>query len=155
MYTVTIRQAPALQLVALPHRGPYAEIGGKFVRLAAWAGPRGLIGPDSRMVGVYLDDPDTVAAADLRSYAGVTVAELPPLDDGMERLDYPAGPVACMVHKGPYADLPQAYRHLYGTWLPGSGHAPADRPGFEVYLNDPRETPAAALLTEINLPLAA
>ncbi len=48
-----------------------------------------------------------------------------------------------------------AYRWLLGVWLPESGREADDAPMFEVYLNDPRQTPPTELLTDIHLPLTA
>jgi AraC family transcriptional regulator len=45
------------------------------------------------------------------------------------------------------------YTWLYGPWLAQSGEEAADAPCVEEYLNDPRTVPAAALETEIWLPL--
>ena len=44
-------------------------------------------------------------------------------------------------YKGPYADIRDAYRWLFGVWLPGSGHEEDDAQTFEAYLNDRRDTP--------------
>ncbi len=46
-----------------------------------------------------------------------------------------------------------AYEWLYGEWLTQSGREPDDAPCLEVYLNNPRDTAPADLLTDICLPL--
>ena len=46
-----------------------------------------------------------------------------------------------------------AYAWLYGVWLPASGREPADAPGLEEYLNDPRDTAPTELLADMFLPL--
>jgi len=51
--------------------------------------------------------------------------------------------------------MKDAYRWLFGVWLPGSGYQEEDAPTFEVYLNDPRDTSPQDLLTDIHLPLKA
>jgi AraC family transcriptional regulator len=63
------------------------------------------------------------------------------------------GPHAVVTHKGPYAQLSQAYDWLYAAWLPTSGREPRNAPPFEVYLNTPQQVAAENLLTEIYLPL--
>ena len=68
-------------------------------------------------------------------------------------LEVPAARVAVLRFRGPYAELERAYGWLYGEWLPGSGEEPADRPGLERYVNDPKRPPPPALLTDIMLPL--
>ena len=69
----------------------------------------------------------------------------------IERTD--AMRIAFIRHLGPYAELGVAYRWLYGQWLPTSGREPADGPPFEVYLNNPEDTPPDELITEIHIPL--
>lgn len=152
MPDVTIRDCAPMTLAAMRHTGPYMGIGAVFDRLGAWAGPRGLIGPQTLGVGVYFDDPASVPESQLRSAAGITVAA--PVDDpAVETLTLPAGPCAVLRHLGPYAELERSYQWLYREWLPASGREPADQPCWEVYVNDPRTTPPAELVTEIYLPL--
>lgn len=72
---VTIETFPEIKVASMPHRGEYTAINGAFERLGAWAGPRGLFGPSTRMFGIYYDDPETVPASELRSDACLTVPE--------------------------------------------------------------------------------
>ncbi len=62
-------------------------------------------------------------------------------------------PCAVLRHQGPYASMRAAYEWLYGHWLVHSGCEAADLPVFEEYLNNPRNTAPADLLTDIFLPL--
>jgi AraC family transcriptional regulator len=153
MFEITIRDEPALRLAALPHRGPYGQIGTVFDRLMAWAGARNLIGPQTRFLGLYHDDPITVAEGDLRADACLTVPPGVAASEGVRLLDLPASRVAVLVFKGPYAELEDAYRWLYRDWLPASGEEPADQPPREDYLNDCRTLPPAEWLTAIMVPL--
>jgi AraC family transcriptional regulator len=153
MHEITIRQEPALRLAALPHRGAYTGIGAVFDRLMAWAGPRGLVGDDARFIGLYHDDPLSVAEKDLRSDAGMTVAEGVQGSDGVRILELPPTRCAVLVFKGPYAELEGAYTWLYRDWLPASGEEPADQPCREEYLNDCRTLPPSEWLTAVMLPL--
>ncbi|WP_137179394.1 GyrI-like domain-containing protein [Roseomonas sp. AR75] len=153
MHEVTIRQEPALRLAALAHRGAYTAIGGSFDRLMAWAAARRLIGPETRFLGLYHDDPTTVAEKDLRSDACMTVPAAVEEAEGVRILDLPPTRCAVLVFKGPYAELEGAYSWIYRDWLPGSGEEPADQPVREDYLNDCRTLPPAEWLTAIMVPL--
>jgi AraC family transcriptional regulator len=153
MYDVTFRDFPRTRLVALRHTGPYDKIGGTFQQVFAWAGPRGIAGPASRCIGVYYDDPDTVPAAQLRSDACLTLPEGHAVDGDMRVLTLKPAHCAVVRHKGPYAELPRAYRWLFRTWLPSSGFVPADQPSFEEYVNDPMALPPSAWLTDVFVPL--
>ena len=152
MYDVLQRAEPARRLVGLAHTGPYIEIDRTFTQVSAICAARNLWPEVRSMIGVYFDMPGTRPDAELRSFAGVEYlgAELP---EGLQAQDLPAGKVAVLTHKGPYTGLAAAYDSLFGGWLPGSGEEPADRPCYEIYLNDPRTTAPEDLLTEICLPL--
>jgi AraC family transcriptional regulator len=153
MLPVTISASPPLRLAAIAHRGAFDTIGATFDRLMAWAGARGLVGEDTRFLGIYRDDPTSVPEAALRSDAALTVG--PGVEGGGEVriLEVPALRVAVLRHKGPYAELEGTYARLYGEWLPASGEEPADHPVMEDYLNDCRSLPPAEWLTDILLPL--
>ncbi|WP_270937492.1 AraC family transcriptional regulator [Falsiroseomonas oryzae] len=155
MHEIAIRNEPALRLAALEHRGPYATMGTAFDRLGAWAAARGLIGPDTRFIGLYHDDPKTVPEKDLRSDACLTVPPGAEASEGVRILELPPTRVATLVFQGPYAELEPVYTWLYRDWLPGSGEEPADQPPREEYLNDPKSLPPAEWLTAIMMPLKA
>lgn len=154
MCPVEIRQFPARRLAAMPHTGPYPEIGRAFEKLGATIGARGLFAQAGMMVGIYYDDPSATPAAELRSHAGMVFAENVPLDPPLEVVTLPAGHHAVLRFKGPYAGLAAAYDHLFGVWLPTSGMEPSNSPVFEIYLNTPMDTAPEDLLTELCLPLA-
>lgn len=159
MYDVTVETAPGYRLLGRRHRGAYDDIGPVFERVFLWAGARDLIREDALGVGLYYDDPQTVPVGELRSFAGVAVDQATVLspeaqEAGFEIAEVPAGPVAQILFKGPYAELEPVYRHLYETWLPEQGRAPADHPGYEIYLNSPSDTPPTELLTQVRVPLA-
>lgn len=153
MYNVDMKTHPARRLLALPHKGPYMEVGKAFEALVATISARNRW-PDVRgMVGVYYDDPSAVAEADLRSHAGVIVTDMAAGEDGLEEVTLAGGRFAVLHFKGPYAGLPKAYLYLYGAWLSASGEEPRNAPSFEVYLNDPGDTAPEELLTDICMPI--
>ncbi|QPF72120.1 AraC family transcriptional regulator [Roseateles sp. DAIF2] len=153
-YQVELRRVPALVLAGLPHRGSYMGVGKAFELAYAKLAAVGLARPDSRWLAVYLDDPAAVPEAQLASRAGLVVpadAEPPP---PLQRWELGDCECAVLRHRGPYATMRAAYQWLYGHWLVQSGREAADAPVFEEYLNHPRMTAPAELLTDIYLPLA-
>ncbi|MCY1240118.1 GyrI-like small molecule binding domain protein [compost metagenome] len=76
-----------------------------------------------------------------------------PVETPLTQQHLDGGRYAVLRHKGPYADMPNAYQWLYGTWLPQSGREIRDSLMFEKYLNNPREVAPTELLSEIYLPL--
>lgn len=152
MYEITITQEPARRLVGLPHHGSYQEIGQAFQRLCVIAHGLGL-DPDTPMIGLYYDDPDSVPTTQLRSFAALEIDAGVQASAPLELRATPGGPAVSIVHKGPYAELSSAYDWLYREWLPHSGREPGDAPCHEIYLNDPRSTLASELLTRVVMPL--
>jgi AraC family transcriptional regulator len=152
---VTVQSLPALQLLAVAHRGSYMEIGQAFERLFGTLAAHGLARPGMRTLGLYHDDPDAIDQAALRSHAAVSGAADPgaPLPPGLQRITLAPARHAVLLHQGPYSSMRAAYRWLFGTWLPHSGFDLADGPIVEDYLNNPRHAAPAELRTAICLPL--
>lgn len=150
-YDIRVRHVPVMTLVTEPHTGSYMDIGAAFGRLFGALAMRGWPLDRTRMIGVYLDDPSAVDEAELRSLAGALVEGEPPA--GLPTHETPERDYAVLRYKGPYSDMRPAYRWMFGTWLPQSGREAADAPVLEEYLNNPRDTPPAELVTDLYLPL--
>jgi effector-binding domain-containing protein len=71
---------------------------------------------------------------------------------GLDVVELPAGPVAWLVHRGPYEEVHIAYHALH-AWMLEHGHGPAG-PIREIYRNDPAVTAPEDLETEVLLPIA-
>lgn len=152
-WPVEVREVPAVALAGIDHRGAYMRIGRAFEAARLHAAAQGLVRQGARSLAVYFDDPFAFPEAQLRSRAGLevplTAAVQPPL------ATFTLGGVPCAVlrYRGPYAGMRAAYQWLFGPWLLASGRVPANHPVFEEYLNDPRDTVPADLLSVIYLPL--
>jgi len=62
------------------------------------------------------------------------------------------GEAAFAVHVGPYRTIGETWEAIM-TWVSKQGRAPAG-PTWEVYIDDPQETPESELKTELYVPLA-
>lgn len=155
MLDIKISQTQGYRLLGLPHAGDYHQIARAFERIGAYGSAHGLVSPTTDFIGIYFDDPETVAPSKLRSFAGISVGPDVKADGEFQIMTVPAGPAATLLYKGPYVELERVYQYLYREWLPASGHEPADHPCFERYLNGPQEVPPSELLTEIVMPLKA
>jgi AraC family transcriptional regulator len=153
MREVKIRTLQPVRLIGMRHTGPYMEIGRVFERLQVWAAGRGLMTPQTRVLGIYYDDPCSVPAKELRSEACISVGSKVEAEGDVRIIELPGGRHAVLHHKGPYAEIETAYAWLYRDWLPSSGEEVADRPCFDEYLNNPRQLPPADWRTDICLPL--
>jgi AraC family transcriptional regulator len=152
---VEIKDMPARRLATIRHVGPYMQIGKAFEQLGAIAGAAGLYKhPGAAMLALYHDDPEAVSPDQLRSDAGISVPEGVPLPAGLAEQRVAAGRYACTLHLGPYDRLPDTWARLMGEWLPASEHRLGSGASYEIYLNNPMNTPKEKLETEVCIPLA-
>ena len=155
MYRIEIVDLPRLRVAMIEHRGDYRLTSSAFERLMTVAATSGLLRPTTRTIGIYHDDPESVAQADLRSSACITVPDDWACSGEVREGHIEGGRYAKIVHTGPYGDLKTAYEWLYQTWLPSSAEEPRNLPCLEEYLNDPRQVLAKDLETAVMMPLAA
>ena len=152
---VQVMQLEPMHVAYLRHVGPFQEDAALFERLLgrirAWAGLRGLLGPEARLLSVSHDDPEITEARKLRLDVAITVPE----GTGV------GGEIVCRkLEGGPYAvarvrllpsQFMEAWDTLMGGWLPGSGYQPDDRPRFEIYLDNPLTDAQGRLNVELCL----
>lgn len=71
--------------------------------------------------------------------------------DEIQPGEMPAGQYAATLHIGPYNQVEPAYQALT-AWVQEHGYEPSGV-AYEIYLNDPDETPPAELKTQILFPI--
>jgi AraC family transcriptional regulator len=137
------------------HVGPYGEVGVAWGKLCAWAGPRGLLRPDTAFIGLCHDDPEVTPPDKVRYDACIRLDQevQPEGEIGIQTVV--GGEYAVTTHHGPYDRLGQTYAKLCGQWLPEHGYEPRSAPSFEIYRNNPDMTPAEDLLTDVHVPVEA
>ena len=64
-------------------------------------------------------------------WAAVEVSDVSSIPDGMEAYTLPGGLYAVFSYRGSSTDT-TIFRHIFGTWLPGSAYTLDHRPHFEV-----------------------
>ena len=146
---VRIEAIPALRVAFLRHVGPYEECGPTFQRLMSCGGPKGCLGPNTKILAICHDDPDVTPKDKLRLDCCFTVDENFEAVDDLQVQTLQPGEYAILSHEGPYTGLKDAYCWLFGEWLSTSGREFGNQPPLEVYVNDPNSTPPEELLTEI------
>jgi len=139
---IEIKQMPSWHVAYVRRVGAYGPgVREAWEKLSRWAGPRGLLGPQTAMLGIGHDNPSITPASQCRYDACVPV----PADVKPEReigiADIPAGTAAVLRFEGPREQIPSAYGALYGEWLPQSGYQPTDTPCYEVYYGNPEIRP--------------
>jgi len=140
---VRIEDVPPLRVAYVKHMKGYedsAGIGDAFETLFCWAGPRGVMGPEARVLGLSLDNPDITPKDKCRYYAGVVVNERAEPDGRVGILTLRPGTYAVGRFAGGAGIFKEAYARMYGEWLPGSGWQPDDAPAFESYVGEPSGT---------------
>jgi DNA-binding transcriptional MerR regulator len=102
-----------------------------------------------RPVMSLIDEPDAGERLPVRVCARLE----PPADTvpGLDVVELPAGPVAWLLHRGPYEEVHIGYHALH-AWMLEHGHTPAGAIR-EIYRNDPAVTAPEDLETEVLLPI--
>ncbi|MFC1642503.1 GyrI-like domain-containing protein [Myxococcota bacterium] len=155
--SVSVESLPALTVAYLRHVGPYAGdeqlFGRLFGQLCAWAGPRGLMGPETRRLTLYHDSPELTEAEKLRISVCVSVPPGTPPEGEVGVLTLDAGKYARAKFELNADEYPGAWRWFMAEWLPESGYVPDDRLCYELYLNDPEAHPERKCVVEITMPV--
>ena len=125
---VEIKELPNLRVAAVRHTGPYNQIAIAFAQLNRIVESAGLATPDTALLAIFHDDPETTAQEQLRSEAGITVPQDARLPAELIEEHIPAGKYACTVHVGPYEQLGDTWARFKSEWLPASGHRIGTRP---------------------------
>ncbi len=151
---VEIKELPELEVAYIRHIGPYQAVGQAFERLMRWAGPRRLLRfPDTKVLGVYHDNPDITETDKLRSSACITVPAETRAEGEVGRMTIPGGLFAVARFEVAPDEFGEAWDALMSDWLPESGYQPDDRMCYEVYLNEPKNHPQGKFVIEICEPI--
>lgn len=153
MNDANIVKLESRKVAFIRHTGPYNECGAAWEKLCAWAGEKGLFGPNTQFLGLSYDDPEVTPPEKIRYDACLTIDTdvRPEGEVGVQEI--PGGRYAVTLHQGPLEKLADTYATLCGQWMPSSGGEMKDSPSVEVYLNDPEKTPPEEIKVEIQMPL--
>jgi AraC family transcriptional regulator len=152
-----IVRLPAFDVVGMsgrfkPTSAQIPELWGRFApRIHEVPNRRGL-----HTLGVCIDtDPAAIDEVGFTYVAGVEVDIADGLPDGMTKWTIPANTYAVVTHRGHISRLPDTVKHVFGRWLPSSGHRHVSAPDFEYY--DPERWNPATGDGEVDLyiPIAA
>jgi AraC family transcriptional regulator len=149
-----VREMAPMHVAYVRHVGPYQEIGKAFQRLMRWAGPRRrLWTPETRILGVYHDNPDLTPVEHLRAEACITVPEGTKTRGDISTMTIPGGTFAVAHAEIDETQYGEVWERLLSDWMPESGYQPDERMCFEMYLNDPRKHPEGKHVVEIHEPV--
>ncbi len=155
MSDVVISSVQPQLVVGMRKRGTYAQIRPMLasVRKHIEANGARVVGPPTF---VCHETPKEVVRANLQHNADVEVV-IPVSAEVSDKgeitcYELAGGPMAKIIHKGPYEKSAVAYKKLF-AWL-AENHKKVAGPTREVYLNDPTKVEPEELLTEIYAPVA-
>lgn len=109
-YQVSIGHLPRLRVAMIAVRGDYRLTSRAFERLMTVAATTGMLTPGTRTIGIYYDDPESVAEAELRSAACITVADEWTPSGELTNAYIEGGRYAKIVHTGPYHEVEDRIR---------------------------------------------
>ena len=118
---VQLKTLKPMRVAFVRHIGPYNECSKAWDRLTPELGRRGMLGADTRFIGLCHDDPDITPPEKVRYDACVTVGEdyTPEGEIGVQMIA--GGEYAVTTHFGPYDRVGETYARFFGGWLPKSG----------------------------------
>lgn len=150
---VKIEKHVPMRVAFIRHTGPYDTCGQAWSKLCGAPEVASRLGPDTLALSLCYDDPDVTEPDKIRMDACVAVDDGFAPGNGIEAQIIPGGEFAVVVYKGAYSGLHDAYRAIYGEWLPKSGREFAGSYSMEIYRTDCNSTPPEENITEIRIPL--
>jgi len=138
---VKLRSLPARSVAYLRVTRPYEDdrVLRAARKLERWAEERNLA--DGQWLGYSWDVPEIVPLDKCRYDVGLELPATPPggmpADPAVSQLRLPKMTVAEVEVSGSIELETEALVWLYRAWLPASGFAPADLPGFEAWVGRP------------------
>ncbi len=155
---VIVKELPETTVAYVRHVGPYKGDADLFERLYnklfAWAGPRNLIKfPETQSIIIYHDPPDITEQAKLRTSVCITVPQDTEVEGEVGKLTIESGKYAFARFEIDKDGFEQAWKFVYGTWLPDSGFQPDDRPCFELYPSDKNKPGSDKFVVDICVPV--
>lgn len=151
---IEVKQMPELNLIYCRHTGAFNKIGAAYEKLFRWAGPRGLVTPETKTVTVYRDDPAITTVEKVRQDASIIVKGGVKVEGEIGRSTLPAGKYAVGRFEIKETEFEEAWNTMC-SWLTESGYQPADSPTYEYYHNDYSKHPDFKFIVDICIPVKA
>lgn len=151
---INIVERPQAIVYGLHHKGPYIEIAPVFEQVWQFVREHQLATQVKAGLGIYYSDPLSTKPEECLADVCIQLeGKLPEDMSPLQKIEIAAGRFACYRHIGPYNAVQQVYSMIYSQWLPKSGYEAADKPPFEIYVNNPRELPPEEWITDIYIPI--
>lgn len=147
---VLIKDQRAFFYAYLECTGPYSQMQAKIAEFMEEYFSQNL-GPFTGLITLYLNAPGQVPEAGLKWRIGVPISKeaQPAAPLQKDVFDHPQ--VAFALHVGPYEKIGETYAKI-SAFIDQNGWR-ISGPSMEMYLDNPEETPAEKLRTEISIPV--
>lgn len=149
---VIVKEMPEMQTIYCRHTGSYDGIQKAYEKLFKFAGPRGLIKPDSHTVSVYHDDPSVTEISKVRQSACLVVESDVKVEGEIGKMTIPGGKYAV----GHFEILVTQFEEAWNTmcvWFTESGYEPGEGNPYEYYYCDPENHPEHKFVLDICIPV--
>jgi AraC family transcriptional regulator len=144
---------PAMDLLALRHVGPYSAVGPTWDALLATVEPLGLVGKETRFLGLSYDDPAEAGDVALLRYDACITVRRGTRVAGLRSVAFGGGKHALVRHRGPYELIAHVFDAMMSTLvLPGRIDV-RDAPFVELYLNHASAASPAERETDLGIPV--
>jgi AraC family transcriptional regulator len=124
-----------------------------YRKLCSWAGPRGLITPQTRFLGMLLDIPFITSLEKCRYWAGITIPENVILPKEANVVEIPSGLYANYSLTGNLSAIVKSLVFFNHRWLSENGYAIKDLLGYEIFAENPANKPSDTIEREILIPV--
>ncbi len=132
--SIEIKHLDPIETIALTHIGDYSGIGCAFGKIAEWAQKNNYWPLGPRMLGVYHDDPMTVAPEKLRSSAALEAKPGMEPGEGMKRYAVSGGKFLVMNAEVTMAEYGEAWQKIDAE-VAARGLQDDDRDHYELYIS--------------------
>lgn len=149
---INIQERPEIQVIYCRHTGAFDQIGNAYEKLMRWAGPRGLIGPDTHGITVYHDDPSVTEIEKVRQSACIQVHQDVKVEGEIGKMHIPAGKYAVGHFEIQAHEFEQAWNTMC-LWFTESGYEPGEGYSFESYYNNHTGKPDHQFVFDICIPV--
>lgn len=149
---ISVKEMPAMNLIYCRHMGAFNQIGRAYEKLFAWAGPRGLVSPDTKTVTVYHDDPSITSVEKVRQDASLIVEGDVKVEGEIGKFALPGGRYAVGRFELKETEFEQAWNTMC-AWLTDSGFQPGEGCTYELYHNHYSEAEEHRFIVDICIPV--
>jgi AraC family transcriptional regulator len=152
---VEVKELPAYRVAYVSSTKGYeaAAIHEAYETLMRWAGPRGILGPNTKVIGASYDNPDITPVARCRYDACISIGDDVKPEAPVSVKQFPGGKYAVYRYRGRPQDLGKVFERFMGEWFPSSGYQPGDAACLEFYHNDPDTDPKGEATADICIPV--